>query len=99
MLQHVNDSKYGDVVKMMPVQHASQPLPIPPPRKRVFMDRPTTNMPTLNGIQYGHYHQVTRPVITPISVDDNMCSTLTDAPTYSESTVNNAIDFVTPCTQ
>ena len=93
MLHHVNDSKYGDVVKMLPVTQEAPRIPQPRPSKRVFKDRPTTGLPVLNGIQYGHYAQPTKPVVTPVPKDNNMRSDLKDAPVHNESTINAPIDF------
>ena len=94
MLQHFNDSKYGDTIKMIPVKKAP-PLPQPKPNKRVFRDRPTV-IPILNGIQSGIYHQPTKPVITPIPKDNNVRSELILNPMFREGGVNNPIDFINP---
>ena len=96
MLQHVNDSKYGDVVKMIPVKQIAPKLPQPKPLKRVFKDRATSNLPIINGIQPGNYHQPTKPVVTKIPVDNYVNSTMVTAAPVHESTVNNVIDFTTP---
>ena len=96
MLHHVNDSKYGDVVKMLPVTQEVPRIPQPAPSKRVFKDRPTTGLPVLNGIQCGHYAQPTNPVVTPVPKDNYKSTDQTDTPRYAESTVNNPIDFYTP---
>ena len=93
MLQHINDSKLGDVVKMVPVSHYAPPLQQPKPSKRVFKDRPTTGLPVLNGIQPGNYQQPTKPVVTPVPTNTFLRSELKDAPVYVESTVNNPLDF------